>query len=625
MNFGIFRKYQKPLLWATVVFSVLIFATFSGLDDLRSMISGDDPDALGRFVLPTTGEQVDVSLSEFSRAQLALNKLPFRSNQRVTEDDVWRHLMLVEEARALGLQVSDAELEQTIKELVDYVAGQQGGGYHEAQVYRTFRFASPREFEAALRETMLANKWLGMKLRTASLAPADDVYLRWRTDNELFDFDALVFEDRELDDIEDPGDEVLREYFDELPESARSTRFKTPARHDIAYAWLPFETELSTLPEDVLAEIPEPDDNQIKQRYYATLEQFTQEALTRADNLPDDERAAFAHEVKLQQVARELTSAFNALPEEERTTERFAELAEQYGMAFADPEGLLPPDEIDGFEGFTENAAEGFLKRTSVGNAVSVEPFRGAEAATVALVEERVDEQPLTFEEGRDQVLEAWKKEQRDQLAVEFREELSERTKALPDVAEVVESILAAAREAAEERIAADPELTEEEAEQIRADAIEAEQATIDARVSQDEHRVWDELVAEYVEREAVERMTFEDVSRSYAQDPDAGDEPGSREYFVKSNASLKSLGVDAVSQRLRHAPSGATFVVRVDDRTFPDESAMYDDEDGLMAARSVMVGERQRTVSTELMDTEQMKRDYQLEVVEQDEPGRQG
>jgi len=34
MSFAVFRKYQKPLLWVTVIFCVLIFATFSGFDDL---------------------------------------------------------------------------------------------------------------------------------------------------------------------------------------------------------------------------------------------------------------------------------------------------------------------------------------------------------------------------------------------------------------------------------------------------------------------------------------------------------------------------------------------------------------------------------------------------------------
>lgn len=618
MNFGVFRKYQKPLLWATVIFSVLIFATFSGLDDFRKLISGDDPDALGRFVLPTTGEQVDVTVSDFTQAQIALNRLPFTAGRRATEDDVWAHLMLAKEAEALGLEVSDAELEESIELVVNFAG--DGGGYHQSQIYRRFGFASPKQFEEALREWMLAQKWRGVKLRASTLATADDVYLRWRTDNELFDFDALVFADRDVEEIEDPGDDALRAWFDEMPEATRAVRFKTPAQHDIAYAWLPFESDLADLPEAVLAEIPEPDDGQIKQRYYATLTEFTQEALAKADTLSDEERAAFAKEVKLQQVARDITSELNALDETERTVERFAELAAASGLAYNDPEGLLEPSAIDELEGFAPNAAEGFLKRTEVGSAVAVESFRDATAAVVAFIQQRVDEAPLSFEDGREQVLDAWKEEQRDQLAEDFREELSERTRALPDVAEVVDSILAAAAETAEARIAEDAELTDEQKEQIRSDAVDAEQFTIDARVSADEHRVWDELVAEYLEKGGVERVAYADVSRAYAQNPDEADEPDSLARYVKSNAALKSLGVDGISQRLRHAVSGSSVVVRVSDRSFPDKAAMFGDEEGLRTARTVMSSEKARAASTAMLDVEAMKAEYKLEVVERDE-----
>ncbi len=622
MNFGIFRKYQKPLLWATVIFSVLIFATFSGLGDLERLISGDDPDALGRFVIPSTGEQVDISVTDFRLTQVALNRLPFTRGQRLEEDDVWQHLMFVEEARAAGLAVSDAELGETVQFVTQLVAQNAEGptGYHELQVYRQFSFASPRQFEEALRDYLLALKWRNLKLRATTLPPADDVYLRWRTDNELFDFDAMVFADIPIEEIEDPGDDALRAYFDEMAEATRNARFKSPAQQDIAYAWLPLDTDLAVLPAEILAEIAEPDDNQIRSRYFQSLTEFTQEALQK--ELSDEERAGFATEVKIQEAASDLTAAINELPDEERTKERFAELSEAYGFAYADPEGLLEPEAIDALEGMTESAHT-FMTRTTPGNATAVTPFRNATSAAVAFVEERIDEKPLAFEEAREQILEAWKTEQADRYATEFREELTARTKALPEVAEVIESILEVARTTVEQRIAeSTEELTDEQKENMRTAAIDAEQFTIDARVTQDEHKVWDEVVAEFLDKPGVERRRFDDVSKGYANNPDEADEEGGFDRWLKMNRALTSLGIDGISTRLRHQPSSSSVVVRVADRSFPDKGAMFSDAEGMTLARQTMLGQSRESAAA-AFDIEQMKSDYKLEVIDRDEGGQ--
>ena len=260
MTFSTFRKYQTPLLVAAVIFTVAVFVFFPSFGNLDDAMSGGSSDSVfGRFRLQGGGEPVEVTHWQFSRAREDLGR--FRGNfNDLQDEEVWQQLMLVADAEAAGLRVSDLDLVSFLRE-----AGLVDSDYE--RLWRDRQFASAKAFESFLKSYLLAQQWIDVLVRGASVVTADEIYLSWRVDHELFDMDALVFADLDPESVADPGDETLQAYFDETPEYLRNRRYVDPAQYGVAYAWLPLDADVADLPSDKLEVLVEITDEKVQTRW----------------------------------------------------------------------------------------------------------------------------------------------------------------------------------------------------------------------------------------------------------------------------------------------------------------------------------------------------------------------
>jgi len=206
---------------------------------------------------------------------------------------------------------------------------------------------------------------------------------------------------------------------------------------------------------------------------------------------------------------------------------------------------------------------------------------------------------------------------ERDQVARDFRQKLRDETRKLPEVVEIIAPLEAAAAQKADEAVAAAPDLDEAGQAALRKEILdEAERQQILPRLAEHEHKVW----ATVPRPEGVETVTLSGVSRSYARHPDDAQEAAdSIERFLKTNASLFRLGVDGISETLRHGASGKTAVVRITGRSFPEQAEMLADAEGLETSRKTLAQQRETEARNEFQP-DRMKITHQLQVPTRDE-----
>jgi len=602
MTFAWFRKHEKLFLWFAVAFTVLVFALFSAMSGVERVLQGDEEgmgDVAGTFQVATTGETVEVSLVEFRQAAgnyARLVGLLFRNTRDIDDDDIWAHLIGVADARGAGLKISDDELLQSL------TGGQVIDKRSYEQMVLGSQFASVRAFENFYRDFLLVARWMNTRREFASLVPADEVYQRWRVDNELFDLEALVFPDLDPASIPDPGVEVLAAWFDELPEFRRTSLFSEPARYDIAFAYLPFDLAgdelLAALTPELRATVTEPTDAEIQQRFMRVKAQRYAE-LTAPD---DAARAALRNELVLQGLCSAAHTAFRQLPAHD--LENFRSTMESYGLAVIDPEGLLGPDELKVLEPIGDELLPLRMQSmVAVGDSQSILSLTGKEkAAAVVLLQALTEAVPQDFEAAGADVLEEWRLMRVDQAARDFREGLKASARALPVVAEAIAPLEQQAAEAAEAAIAealaavaagpgAEP-VTEEAMADMRQAELDAIQPEIDLRIAEHEHEVWAAAVAGL--GEGFQRLEYQAVPRSYQRTLKAEERDAtSLEQFIKGNFAVFQLDTEGITDVLRFVAGKASVVVRVVGRSFPDQAAMAADTTGMLAARQAQSMEK--------------------------------
>ena len=606
MSFRWFRKYEKPFLWAAVIISVGVFVVFSGMGNLQQLISGRDVENLaGTFVVQSTGESRDVSIEDFVRTKSLLNKRFYRQQgEALTEDQVWQHIMLLADAEGAGVDVSKTEV-------VDSITGNEPMTREQyRQVWTMLQFASARELESLQRDLLRAARWQDFAAQSARVVDLDDVYVRWKADNERRDLEALVFPDRKPEDLPDPTRETVRAWYDEQSEGYRAERYKEDARYDIVYAWLPLDVDAATVPDSMLAGLPEPDPAAVEQRF-AALKAERWPALEQPD---DAARTALVRELRLVDHLRTVLGTNEARAD--KTADTFKETMQAGGLTVSDSEGPLGPDELKALP-VGDELLPLWLGTKKTGETHLGQPMGVPKSAYAIYVQEIVPSRPLGFDEAYDQVVKDWKERQRDQVARDFRELIRAETRKLPEVAEIIAPLEAAAAQKADEAVAAAPDLDEAGKAALRKEILdEADRQQILPRLAEHEHKVWSTVARP----EGVEVVTLTGVSRSYARHPDDAQEAAdSIERFLKTNASLFRLGVDGISEPLRHGASGKTAVVRVTGRSFPEQTEMLADAEGLETSRKTLAQQRETEARNEFQP-DRMKITHQLQVPTRDE-----
>lgn len=615
MSFKLFKKYEKPFLWITVIFTVVVFATFSGFDDLR-LLFGDDVSGglVGEFTVATTGRTVRVGEAEFGQAWRTLGR--FSRGADLDENSVWAHLMHVADAEGAGLRVPDEEVATQVRDFVRMASGSQAvtPAVYRSFVLQTMQFPSVRAFEEAVRRLLLAERWREVLVTAAGVVDADEVYKRWSVDNEVFDLQAVVFADLDPEAVPDPGDEVLSAWFDEIPVFVRDRQYAEPPRYDLVYGYLPFGEAFPELPEEIAGALEEPDEDAVATRF----ERVRVLRFPDATALDDETAATLQAELRLVGLA---TAAFGAYQQhEDAGKEAFVETMERHGLRVEDPEGLLGPAELEALPHIGSARLPLQVRSMQAGTARDLPALAADDAAArVVFVEEVQPERPLSFEEAREQVLAAWRRERVSRPAEEFRDRLREAARALPEAQEAIAPLLVSAEEAAQARIdAAEAPLDEQAQEAIRAEERQALEADVDARLAPFEGRVWDEVVAALGEPDL---RHYTGVSRNRQREfGEQGADPQSLDDFLRSSFQVFQQDVGGVTDVLRHGASASSAVVRVTDRRMLPQSEMLADEQGMARARQSRVQARQFEVYGQL-SPENVVAEHGLRVPQRVEP----
>jgi hypothetical protein len=592
MSFAVFRKYQKPLLWAAVIFSVLIFATFSGFGDLKAVLTRQDlAQIYGRFDVQTSGSRREVGLEEFVATRQNLNRFSWLQGSRegAEDEEVWAHIVRKAEAEACGLKVTD-------RDVSDLVRGMFGGQPVTRELYeRLWRdqlhFGSAREMESFLREILLGMRWMEIQVEAAGVVGADEIYLRWRTDNELFDYEAVVVADLADDAVPEPSAEELAAYWDGLAQPVREAKYQDPRRIDLLYAWAPLAAGEQGLPDERLEGLPEPDEAQVTARF----------GLVRAERWPEateatpEMRAGLARELKVAAAAQAARAAFEA--GEDRSPEAFRAQMEAAGFHVEDPEGLLGGDEIKALPEVGSEMLAAWLAQTTVGNVHLDYPYGTQDHVGLMLVTAEQASRPLSLQEAHDALVRDWKASRKDRPVRDWREALRAAARALPECAAAIQPLLDDAAARAEEAAAALPaDATEDQKAAARQQVLDAaERSDIAPRVAGFERLAWDVVPRP----EGARIQSFSGVPRSYARNPDGPEEAGSIERLLRTAPAIFRLAVDSVSDVIRHAASSQSAAVRVTGRRFPEQAAMLADQAGMDLARKEL--SRQRRMEAQM------------------------
>ncbi|MGQ0554241.1 MAG: hypothetical protein ACT4PU_13600 [Planctomycetota bacterium] len=580
MSFALFRKYEKHLLWVAVGLCLIVFVLFSGLGELKSLLEGrpSREQTAGEFVTVSTDETVHVSRRDFARARSLLNRM---SERGVEEEHVWSHILLLADARAAGIDAADEEVAETI---TGWFGGQALTREQYDNAWRSMQFSSARELEEFVRERLIIARWQSYATEAATIVGAEDVYLRWRSDNELFDIEAVVVPDLSDEQLGDPGDDVLRPWFDAQPEAERQGRFNKPAQYDLAYGWLPLDAPAEEISDASLAVLPAPPHEDIDARFEALKAE-------RWPDLSDPDEAAHTvleRELRLVALARSTDQAFSALPAESRTVGTFLETCRAAGFRTEDPATPLDPDAIKALP-FGDEVLPLWLGTKQAGQTHAVQPFGQPTGSYLIFIESIVPSQPLEYAEAREQVLTAWRDERRSEPAKELRASLREATRALPEVAESLAPVLAEIQAAADAAAAGADEASRESLrEQVLADL---EQRDLHPRLVEHEHKLWDSLTLPA----GAGRLRLDGLVRSYARRADGPEAADSVERFLKTSSAVFALAVNAISEPLRHTPSKSTVLVRILSRRFPEQAAMQADTEGYETSRQQLMAQRRR------------------------------
>lgn len=617
MSFAIYRKYEKPLLWFAVVFTVVVFATFSGLGDFNRLLDGTAPDAVGRFRVLSTGERVEVRAAEFEMVHRRQSRLRGR-NAEFGTDQVWLHLMNLADAQGAGLEVSDAELAQYL------TAGspEMARLYHDPQtpLYRQLGFSSKKELERTVRETLLVGKWIDFSVQKEKFVGADEVYLRWRQDHELFDMEAVVIADFSIDEIADPTEDVAQAWFEDMPEAQRAFLFKEPATFDIAYTALPMDFDLASLSPEILSGLEEPNPDDLTARFQRVRFVRAPEATE-----PDEVlKEALKKEVQVIDLVRSADTAFAAI--EEGSLEQFKRIVEEAGLTFSNPDGLLGSEALSALDPMEDESLHLRLGGRKAGEVIFVEPWGDQKAVSLIFVEEATEDRPLTFPEALEQIGESWKKEQIARRGEAFRVELNAAVRALPEVVELVEPMREIALETAEARIESaegETPLDESSKEEWRAEELARIEPQIAARVAEFEYRVWDSIRDRWLGQEAgVEVLTILGSTPNYAQNPGSEDDAESTLAFLKRHPAPYAQAVNGITEELRDGKNESSALVRVISRNFPEKEAMLMDGEGMDEARRALGNQAQSQARSRYFDYGWISSEHELELLTPDEDG---
>lgn len=241
--------------WVMLGLLIVILFVFAVMDQVQGSLSSaiddskqeiDREDVAGSFsLLPGAVTEVDHATFQAARVRLRLAQSFFfhAPPDRVSELDVWTHLLLLEAAEKEGVRVSAEDLREFIGRVVpDYIAKDQT--QYRKWVMDTYRVTAP-ELEDALREFITAFRVRQIYQDSFLVAPAAtrqaaiDQAAQQNIEYALGDYaalDASRFLGEAADELKSEANPEgkLREFFDKDPSvTLEADKFRNPKRYRI--------------------------------------------------------------------------------------------------------------------------------------------------------------------------------------------------------------------------------------------------------------------------------------------------------------------------------------------------------------------------------------------------------
>ncbi len=264
-------KYSKWIL----LFIVVSFVLFYGVDWWNVGGGQGDGSADGTWVARVNGKSVDLGawqatarqIDERYRQQLGEMYQQLRQQMnvgRISADQLIQKQLILDDARRLGLTVTDEELSAYITSLPVF---QRNGEFMGAEAYAAAirrgsipPYRTQRDFERALREDLLVGKWQSA-IANSVVVGKDDIEREFRRRNETATFEYVALPFDKLGAALTPTDAELEAYY-----NANKDKFGTGEGRRVLYVM--FDDKAAEAQVTV-------GDDEIRQYYEQNKAQFT--------------------------------------------------------------------------------------------------------------------------------------------------------------------------------------------------------------------------------------------------------------------------------------------------------------------------------------------------------------
>ncbi|MFO0794324.1 MAG: SurA N-terminal domain-containing protein [Candidatus Brocadiaceae bacterium] len=205
-----FRRHQKT------VYIVMIFAMFVwGISYSVMELIPKKP--IGRIL----GRKI--TQNEFADMVSRWQRLFFSQAKESVVSLVWKQLTLVEEAKKMGLVVTNQELEEGLQRL----GFQIFGGQENINRYMLIQFLcssfrlNQEQIARTLQEALLVEKLDGL-MRSSIKATSDELWQRYSMENEQIKFKALTLKANDFLDLVNVTEDEIRDFYEKYKNTARN-------------------------------------------------------------------------------------------------------------------------------------------------------------------------------------------------------------------------------------------------------------------------------------------------------------------------------------------------------------------------------------------------------------------
>lgn len=211
-----FRRHQKT------VYIVMIFAMFVwGISYSAMELIPKKP--IGRIL----GRKI--TQNEFVDMVGRWQRLFFSQAKESVVSLIWKQLMLVEEAKKMGLVVTNQELEEGLQRLGFQIFGEQANinRYMLMQFLCSNFRLNQEQITRTLQEALLVEKLDGL-MRSSVKTTSDELWQRYSLENEQVKFKALTLKARDFLDSVNVAEDEIRDFYEKYKNTARHPESGNP-------------------------------------------------------------------------------------------------------------------------------------------------------------------------------------------------------------------------------------------------------------------------------------------------------------------------------------------------------------------------------------------------------------